>query len=751
VLTGRTADFHSMFSVRCSVFDVFFRLMKTPPLVLGVTLLFWGWQTGFLIPGAIMGVVLEGSRFIKMRWDLGNDDFKRIWTFCALLFLAAAVYAFADNGAPEGFGRLFEGPNISAGREAGLASARTAASLIRWMPMIFFLFIAAQAFSSRQEIPLHTISLILQRRWKQAKKLGKPLPPDQGVDVAYPYFALCLFAASVHPSQNNSFFWGLSALLAWVLWLRRPRRFGIIIWLSALILAVIFGYSGARGIGLLQRYIDGLNVQLIAQIFGQNRTDPSKIETQIGQIGRIRTSTKILIRLQPESGPPPQYLREASYRTFRAPDWLAGRSRSDFTAVYSVVTNGNTWLLGDDKPNASRVGIACYLHGRDKNSGNSLGLLPLPSGSTRLQNLLAYVLQKNTEGAVLAEGPGLLQFDAFYGPGATIDGPPETNTTETISTDIAEMPFPGTITNRAIGPDLQVPTNEVPALEKVVSDLDLRGKSEEQVLRSVSEFFAGKFTYRLWQDADNAHGKKETALGRFLLTTRAGHCEYFATATVLLLREAGIPARYAVGYSVSEQGMGGYLVRQRDAHAWCLVWNQQKHVWEDFDTTPPDAEHDAGSLWMSDTWWWARFQFSKLRWGQTHLREYIFIGLLPVLALLLFQIVRQRRRRRGDKNAAARRAVEWPGLDSEFYEIEKLLAQRGLPRGRNEALADWLERAAADPSLADLKSPLRDLLRLHYRYRFDPKGLSGADRDELRREARSCLEKLTRVEHGAAT
>jgi protein-glutamine gamma-glutamyltransferase len=122
-----------------------------------------------------------------------------------------------------------------------------------------------------------------------------------------------------------------------------------------------------------------------------------------------------------------------------------------------------------------------------------------------------------------------------------------------------------------------------------------------------------------------------------------------------------------------------------------------------------------------------------------------------VLALLLLQIVRQRRRRRGDKNAAARRAVEWPGLDSEFYEIEKLLAQRGLPRGRNEALADWLERAAADPSLADLKSPLRDLLRLHYRYRFDPKGLSGADRDELRREARSCLEKLTRVEHGAAT
>ena len=36
-----------------------------------------------------------------------------------------------------------------------------------------------------------------------------------------------------------------------------------------------------------------------------------------------------------------------------------------------------------------------------------------------------------------------------------------------------------------------------------------------------------------------------TPLADFLLRTRSGHCEYYATATVLLLRAAGIPARYA--------------------------------------------------------------------------------------------------------------------------------------------------------------------------------------------------------------
>src|ERR1044071_1415157 len=122
-----------MFSVRCSMFDVFLLLtMKIPPFILGATLLFWGWQTDFLVPGFIMGVILEASRYIKLRWDLSDDDFKRIWTCCALLFLAAAVCAFADSGGPGGFDRFFEGPTPATEAEAGSASYQTAAALIRW-------------------------------------------------------------------------------------------------------------------------------------------------------------------------------------------------------------------------------------------------------------------------------------------------------------------------------------------------------------------------------------------------------------------------------------------------------------------------------------------------------------------------------------------------------------------------------------------------------------------------------------------
>jgi hypothetical protein len=51
-----------------------------------------------------------------------------------------------------------------------------------------------------------------------------------------------------------------------------------------------------------------------------------------------------------------------------------------------------------------------------------------------------------------------------------------------------------------------------------------------------------------------------------------------------LLREAGLPARYAVGYSVQEKTGKGFIVRDRHAHAWCLV--HLDGVWQDFDTTP---------------------------------------------------------------------------------------------------------------------------------------------------------------------
>ena len=687
--------------------------MKPPPLLLGAALLFWGWQTGFLVTGALMAVVLEGARWLNARWEFSDGDFTRIWTFCTLLFLAAAVYAFTANEGPADFRGFFQNPNFFTQRNASASSARTAASLLRWVPMVFFLFIAAQVYSSREGIPLRTLSLILSARWKKAQKLGQFIPADRSVNISYPYFALCLLAASFHNNESRSFFWGLCALLGWALWSQRSQRFSAAVWGASLAAAIGLGYLGERGLGNLQTYIAGLNPQWLAG-FSRHRFDATLNRTELGSLGRLKISGRIVIRLEAKEGAPPPLLREASYRSYRRRTWFAELSENDFEKV-APETNETSYVLLHGKTNSAIANIGCYLPG-------GRGLLPLPTGCGRLDNLMAYILQKSGLGAVSEQGPGMVVFDACFGPGATIDEPPDANV------------------------DLALPAQELPALDEIAAELHLGEQTPEQAVTTVSRFFAEKFSYSTWQEPAGWRHTNETALTRFLLRTRSGHCEYFASAGVLLLRRAGIPTRYAVGWAVHEgTGAGKYVVRQRDAHAWCLVWNQKTRAWHDCDFKPgswvhAEAQHASPLQILSD--WWSRlsFEFSRFRWGQSHLRQYFLWTLAPVLTLLLYQIVfRSRRHRQGRKARASVETPNWPGLDSEFYQLEQRLVRRGISREPGEPLSDWLQRLRRDPGLAELQAPFQRLLLLHYRYRFDPRGLSPAERDTLRREVVSCL------------
>lgn len=60
----------------------------------------------------------------------------------------------------------------------------------------------------------------------------------------------------------------------------------------------------------------------------------------------------------------------------------------------------------------------------------------------------------------------------------------------------------------------------------------------------------------------------------FLFATRSGFCEHFASAFVILMRAAGVPARVVTGYQGGELNPidGFVVVRQSDAHAWAEVW-----------------------------------------------------------------------------------------------------------------------------------------------------------------------------------
>lgn len=74
----------------------------------------------------------------------------------------------------------------------------------------------------------------------------------------------------------------------------------------------------------------------------------------------------------------------------------------------------------------------------------------------------------------------------------------------------------------------------------------------------------------------------------FLLNVRQGHCEYFASGMVVMLRKLGVPARIVNGFQMGEYNAmsGAYTVRQSDAHSWVEVYFAGSGQWVEFDPTP---------------------------------------------------------------------------------------------------------------------------------------------------------------------
>ena len=107
----------------------------------------------------------------------------------------------------------------------------------------------------------------------------------------------------------------------------------------------------------------------------------------------------------------------------------------------------------------------------------------------------------------------------------------------------------------------------------------------------LESFLKTQFEYSL----NHSSARSEDPLGNFLFATRTGHCEYFATAQVIMLRSLGIPARMINGFRAGEFNEWGdyFIVRQSDAHSWVEAWLPGSG-WIEFDPTP--AVQGAGSF-----------------------------------------------------------------------------------------------------------------------------------------------------------
>lgn len=111
-----------------------------------------------------------------------------------------------------------------------------------------------------------------------------------------------------------------------------------------------------------------------------------------------------------------------------------------------------------------------------------------------------------------------------------------------------------------------------PEIIALASELGKATTEEMTIIGNILDYFHREgFLYTL------EPGKMDS-LDQFLFGARKGFCEHFASATAILLRLNGIPARVVVGFhgGVYNRYSGFWTVGYRDAHAWVEAWVKGK-------------------------------------------------------------------------------------------------------------------------------------------------------------------------------
>jgi hypothetical protein len=558
----------------------------------------------------------------------------------------------------------------------------------QYMPMVLAPILLAQYASSPRRIHL---SALFQYIRKQKRR--DPATRDPQVDLSAAFFAVSLVAAGMANQRGPTYYFAVLGFVAWALCARRPAHASGAAWTALFIGAATLGYAGHIGLSRMQEALE----DWVTEWQMRQSTDPSRASTDMGTIGRLKQYDAILLRVHTPAGDNAalKLLHRSSFNVLIGTSWVA---RNAPLAQMQPEADGSTWVF------AAGAAPAAVQFSAKSDAGRML--LPLPAGTLRVSGLAASSLRSNDFGTVLAEVPeAWIRYTAHAGAGLAQYVPP-------------------------LPDDIVLPPPERDALERIAAELGLRGLPAAEVAKRVSAYLAG-FSYSTWREAAVPAGS--TPLADFLVRTKSGHCEYFAAATVLLLRAGGVPARYATGFAALEYSdlEQAWVVRARHAHAWTRAWVDGR--WVDMDTTPPSwfaVEASQAPLWqpLADLFRWASYRWSQREQGGA-VSDWWYAAVALLFAILAWRIVKGRRASAQAAEAAEAASRRWlRGEDSEFYALEAAIAGRHGARAAGETFTAWLARVQPEPALAQ---KAMQALALHQRYRFDPEGLAEDERRAL--------------------
>lgn len=633
-------------------------------------ILWWGWSSDRLEISVLMSALVALASLWRPIPSLSPKAARRSAEMTFLLIVLGAFWVYLQRQSIEG----------------NLAIHALSLSPYFLFPKLFWhslcqkdsRFLSGSAFDGSAGV----------RSWLSEARVSRGyLDAPFRFDYPFAYLFFAIFSAAIQgPARSGiagaAFFVflaiGLSALFA----ARgednpKPRPFfRFPVFFALALVSIVAMLAGGSGIQKTQEILEDRMSRFFDRF--SHLSNPNIAKTSIGKNGRMSLPNKLLYRVEwkESSG----YLFDGAFGyTADGALWRANAPAADqrafFAAVGSMLAGSRRILPNEDgsfslfpgssdSENLPQASFSAVL-------SRERAALPLPSGAVSIFGLPLPFLEISSQNVVSTQGsPGFVKFSSFYDPARLRLAPPS---------DL----------------DLALPPALRSDIAAFVDAHQLRGLPPARAAAKIIEIFS-RWEYTL--DLETPDGDPRS-LRDFLSSDRRGHCEYFASASALALRELGIPSRFVSGYLVSERDPfeDVFWVRSSDAHAWASYWDGSK--WAYLDATPagwPEARPADPLAWLTD--WLDRLQYAIDTANPADLSVSLpapsalipwLAGLLAILAAIIASRRIRLRFRRPDPKALCEELV---------LEVESL---SGLARSPSESSPRFLRRAASGLESAD--------------------------------------------------
>jgi protein-glutamine gamma-glutamyltransferase len=633
--------------------------------------------------GLVMALAIESSNWLPFRWKFSNTASSLAWRLSCFLTLITGTLIWLDGD------RYTVVPR-----------------LLTWFPILLLPIQFVQLYGFSNTIELRSLSFFSRFYHNFDKYKISSSPPTQ-INFGNVYFFAVIIAAGLgYHAQHLIFYPSLAILSGWLIFHRlKTRIFALLLLLSS---ATALGFAGQMGISKLYVWFSNRDI-LHTSHYDKS---PTISKTSIGSLGEIKQSPEIFWRITTTPGDlPPSLLRLASYNNYRGINWRnnipdINDEEDSFRALTSISLSENqsAYLLREPTDSADINKDLPSFHVRGRSGSEKP--LPLPGNTYSLQDFELDDIQINPLGSV-----------RVFPKRSIIDGTVHWNATSTPD----EPPYSDA--------DLEIEYSEFDGIHEIASQLGLKDlPTTSAKIARINHFFTTQFTYTRYLTISNARATRSrpTAIETFLTTAKSGHCEYFATSATLLLRAAGVPSRYCVGFAVIENKntTNEWIIRGTHGHAWTRVWDQENKRWFDYDPTPSSwintesQDSVSRTQWLADAFQIFREDFFIWRNKPNNRLAATIVFWLIGLSLAFFigrrlwkskVIIRSSNKLTPYTNSLTTRTP--------LHELETSALKILQPRKPSETLPSWLLQLKHHGLPLE---PLNQAIEIHQRLRFDP-------------------------------